>query len=696
MYRVSSTPECRASTRRVVPVLVVVAGLLAAFVSGGAATAGAAEPTFSMSSSGTPSITVAPDSGLAPASGTPDASGTTNVFTTASIAGTGFASSDTGGFAVLECNDDPNQPSFPYKGELNFPVGCAITIGQQPPTNASLISGNVGAANSGSDSVGGPANQDAARYPCPPTPDQQMAGDVCALVVVGLASSLKPNDVAAQPLEWAGQSQPTMTVTGTAPGKAYPGEIVGLAGSGWPISPANGASNSSNTFTGTISVCDESGCMATGATAAPPSVDDAAQLAGSVTIPATPGGGMNYPCTSGCYAEFHGSETMSEAGLTTTVAAVDSAPVSIDASNEPVPIVARVNPSWSVTAGGNHIVLLGSAFTGATRVDFCTQGSSSVCVAGTGLSVINDDALSVVTPAGSTGTDDIVVTNATGRSATNPVDEITYQSLAPNPGYWMLSSNGDVYSFGSAIKACSNGQPCPSGVGNAVGMAPALDGDGFWVASRSGSVTNFGSAPAISPSRVPPSGVAVVTIAATRDGGGYWLATSTGQVIAAGDAPSFGDLSGKVLNAPVVNMVSTPDGRGYWLLAADGGVFTFGSAKFFGSTGNIHLNKPAVAMAPTADGRGYWFVASDGGVFAFGDAAYPGSAYQLSPNAPAGGSNSIAPLNRPADGIVGTNDGGGYWMVAADGGVFTFGDAGFVGSLGGHPPPSPIVGFTPS
>ena len=46
---------------------------------------------------------------------------------------------------------------------------------------------------------------------------------------------------------------------------------------------------------------------------------------------------------------------------------------------------------------------------------------------------------------------------------------------------------------------------------------------------------------------------------------------------------------------------------------------------FFGSTGNIHLNKPIVGMTSTTDGKGYWFVAADGGVFAYGDARFFGS-----------------------------------------------------------------------
>ena len=43
--------------------------------------------------------------------------------------------------------------------------------------------------------------------------------------------------------------------------------------------------------------------------------------------------------------------------------------------------------------------------------------------------------------------------------------------------------------------------------------------------------------------------------------------------------------------------------------------------------------------------------------------------------------------------VVGSPDGGGYWLLAADGGVFGFGDAEFQGGLGGTDlGGSPIVG----
>ncbi len=77
-----------------------------------------------------------------------------------------------------------------------------------------------------------------------------------------------------------------------------------------------------------------------------------------------------------------------------------------------------------------------------------------------------------------------------------------------------------------------------------------------------------------------------------------------------------------------------------------------------------------VAIAPTPDGGGYWLAQSGGGVYSFGDARFMGSLPGL----------GIVPA-APIVGIAATPDGGGYWLVASDGGVFAFGDATFDGSL---------------
>jgi hypothetical protein len=123
---------------------------------------------------------------------------------------------------------------------------------------------------------------------------------------------------------------------------------------------------------------------------------------------------------------------------------------------------------------------------------------------------------------------------------------------------------------------------------------------------------------------------------------------------------------------------------GYFQVGSDGGVFSFGqvpgNAGYYGSAGNLTLNQPIVGMATTPDGGGYWLVAADGGVFAYGDAMFYGSAGNLT-------------LNSPVVGMATTPDGAGYWLVAADGGVFAYGDAMFYGSTGGLALAAPVVGM---
>ena len=96
--------------------------------------------------------------------------------------------------------------------------------------------------------------------------------------------------------------------------------------------------------------------------------------------------------------------------------------------------------------------------------------------------------------------------------------------------------------------------------------------------------------------------------------------------------------------------------------------------------GPLTLNKPIVGMASTPDGKGYWLVAADGGIFSFGDATFYGSM---------GGTR----LNQPIVGMASTPDGKGYWLVASDGGIFSFGDATFYGSMGGTRLNKPVVGM---
>src|SRR2546421_2402439 len=145
---------------------------------------------------------------------------------------------------------------------------------------------------------------------------------------------------------------------------------------------------------------------------------------------------------------------------------------------------------------------------------------------------------------------------------------------------------------------------------------------GYWLVASDGGVFSYGGA-SFKGAVNGPISHPVVGMATTPLGNGYWLAASDGGVFAFG-LPFLGSTGAIKLNKPVVGIAASPLGTGYWLVASDGGIFTYG-VPFQGSTGSLKLNKPIVGMATTPTGNGYWLVASDGGIFSFGDAAFFGS-----------------------------------------------------------------------
>ncbi len=92
------------------------------------------------------------------------------------------------------------------------------------------------------------------------------------------------------------------------------------------------------------------------------------------------------------------------------------------------------------------------------------------------------------------------------------------------------------------------------------------------------------------------------------------------------------------------------------------------------------LVTPLATTAITAPAKGYWMVASDGGTFSYGDASFYGSTGSMH-------------LNKPIVGMASTPDGKGYWLVASDGGIFSYGDASFYGSTGSLTLNKPVVGI---
>ena len=154
-------------------------------------------------------------------------------------------------------------------------------------------------------------------------------------------------------------------------------------------------------------------------------------------------------------------------------------------------------------------------------------------------------------------------------------------------------------------------------------------------------------------------------MAATPTGHGYWLVATDGGIFSYGDAKFYGSTGGIRLNQPIVAMASTPKRAG---LLADRVTVACSPSATRSSTARpaaIHLNKPIVGAAATASGHGYWFVAADGGIFSFGDAAFKGS-------------TAAAHLSARIVGMAATRNG--YLLLGANGHVFNFGSAKNYGS----------------
>jgi hypothetical protein len=312
----------------------------------------------------------------------------------------------------------------------------------------------------------------------------------------------------------------------------------------------------------------------------------------------------------------------------------------------------------------------------------------------TGLSLTSGGLLSGAPEAGAAGVYPIAVT------ATNGVSPDAHQSFTihvaspppppppPSHGYWLVGSDGGIFSFGSAQFYGSTGslrlqRPV-------VGIVPTRDRGGYWLDASDGGVFSFGdtqfygSIPGLG---LHPAGsgqpnslnAPIVGMVPSRDQGGYFMVASDGGVFAFGDAhfagscPGIGGCSGAA-----VAVMPDASGNGYWLITQTGSVYTFGDAPYLGAPGP--QSSPITSAVATPDGKGYWILDAGGQVFPYGDAANLGS---VAPGATGG-------LN-PATAIFTTSDGNGYWVVDAVGKVFTFGDAPNDGDMSGTQLNGPII-----
>ena len=212
----------------------------------------------------------------------------------------------------------------------------------------------------------------------------------------------------------------------------------------------------------------------------------------------------------------------------------------------------------------------------------------------------------------------------------------------------------------------------------------------FIYAISAGGVSAPGTTQNVTLTGYPANAGHVVGSVATPDGRGYYEVTSGGYVFTFGDAQYMGSMGGHSLNKPITGMTLDPATGGYWLVGGDGGVFSF-NAPFYGNyyTINVTWVSDVVGIAAVDGGNDYCISESNGYIHCFGQNASNGSAIYGSPQTQ--GIN----LSKPISGIASTANGQGYWEVAQDGGVFSFGNAPFYGSMGGKPLNAPMVSIDP-
>jgi len=380
--------------------------------------------------------------------------------------------------------------------------------------------------------------------------------------------------------------------------------------------------------------------------------------------------------TADAPADPHGTAT-DQVPVTVSKGALSSSSTPTPTVNEftyapsAAPAITSVSPTSGSQISRGSVTIHGSNFNdGGVRpiVDF-----GSVASIGS-ISYSSSQITTTIPPSVNAGTVDITVTTPAGTSSVSPADHYTYAGSRTPTAPAITSGAQATFSAGVAgvFDVTTTGTPDASSVTDAPfsGCTPSQLPSSITLQYAAGTTAVLEGTPR------------------AGDGGTYTVCLNASN----GVGPTATQAFTLTVNAPAPSSPAPPapppappappaPSHGYWLVGSDGGIFNFGSAQFHGSTGSMHLQRPVVGITPTADRGGYWLVASDGGIFAFGDAGFHGSipGSGLSP----AGSGLPHSLNAPIVGMVPSSDGGGYFMVASDGGVFAFGDARFEGSCPG-------------
>jgi hypothetical protein len=131
-------------------------------------------------------------------------------------------------------------------------------------------------------------------------------------------------------------------------------------------------------------------------------------------------------------------------------------------------------------------------------------------------------------------------------------------------------------------------------------MASAPGGNGYWLVASDGGVFTFGGAHFFGSMGGKHLDAPIVAMATDRATSGYWLAGSDGGLFAF-HSKFDGSDGGDRIPALVKSIVSDSASNGYWLAGETGNVSTFGAAGFEGDLHGILRTDPPAGPAD-ADG----------------------------------------------------------------------------------------------
>lgn len=232
-------------------------------------------------------------------------------------------------------------------------------------------------------------------------------------------------------------------------------------------------------------------------------------------------------------------------------------------------------------------------------------------------------------------------------------------------GYYLLDESGALYTLGGYGSWFKDNAPylgAPN-QGNVINYPThrAVQVEifrptrfGYWILASNGGVFTYGDAPFFgSAAGLMCGSCTAVAMASTPTGLGYWILDSNGGLYSFGDAIFHGNGFGLIGAGDARGLAAPPTGTGYWMVNGPGSIFSFGFVNYHGG-GIPGGSQPAKTLQSSVGGSGYWILGSNGGVYAFGDA-------------PALGSAPVASVNLSRHPTF-----NGYTVIASGGAIYNF------------------------